>query len=115
MVLSLQGNAITISQQLWDEGVRDGTTLRDLIFRNWGKRTFSFGVVFPHSPAFLLLRRWLRAGNITQSEVRCVFVHPAQMYPTLRLGYIDGFCAGERWPSLAGEAKAGVCVATSRE
>jgi len=65
MVLSLQGNAITVSKHLWDEGVRDGATLRDLIFRNWGKRTFTFGVVFPHSPAFLLLRRWLREGKVS--------------------------------------------------
>jgi two-component system, oxyanion-binding sensor len=115
MVLSLQGNAITISRQLWDEGVRDGRTLRDLIFRNWGKRTFTFGVVFPHSPALLLLRRWLREGCVSPSEVRIVVVHPAQMFPTLKLGYIDGFCAGEPWTSLAVEAEAGVCVATSRE
>lgn len=115
MVLSLQGNAITISRHLWDEGVRDGKTLRDLIFRNWGRRTFTFGVVFPHSPAFLLLRRWLREGCVSPSEVRIVVIHPAQMYPTLKLGYIDGFCAGEPWTSLAVEAEAGVCVATSRE
>jgi ABC-type nitrate/sulfonate/bicarbonate transport system substrate-binding protein len=115
MVLSLQGNAITISKHLWDEGVRDGKTLRDAIFRNWGKRTFTFGVVFPHSPAFLLLRRWLREGCVSPSEVRIVVVHPAQMFPTLKLGYIDGFCAGEPWTSLAVEANAGVCVATSRE
>jgi two-component system, oxyanion-binding sensor len=115
MVLSLQGNAITISRHLWDEGVRDGKTLRDVIFRNWGKRTFTFGVVFPHSPAFLLLRRWLREGCVSPSEVRIVVVHPAQMFPTLKLGYIDGFCAGEPWTSLAVEAEAGVCVATSRE
>ncbi len=115
MILSLQGNAITISKHLWDEGVRDGKTLRDLIFRNWGKRTFTFGVVFPHSPAFLLLRRWLREGHVSPSEVRIVVVHPAQMFPTLKLGYIDGFCAGEPWTSLAVEADAGVCVATSRE
>jgi two-component system, oxyanion-binding sensor len=115
MVLSLQGNAITVSRHLWDEGVRNGKTLRDLIFRNWGKRTFTFGVVFPHSPALLLLRRWLREGCVSLSEVRIVVVHPAQMFPTLRLGYIDGFCAGEPWTSLAVEAKAGVCVATSRE
>ncbi|HWD91274.1 MAG TPA: CmpA/NrtA family ABC transporter substrate-binding protein [Verrucomicrobiae bacterium] len=115
MVLSLQGDAITISRQLWDEGVRDGGTLRDLIFRNWKKRTFTFGVVFPHSPAFLLLRRWLGEGGVSPSEVRIVVVHPAQMFPTLKLGYIDGFCAGEPWTSLAVAAEAGVCVATSRE
>jgi NitT/TauT family transport system ATP-binding protein len=44
-----------------------------------------------------------------------VVVHPAQMFPTLKLGYIDGFCAGEPWTSLAVEADAGMCVATSRE
>jgi two-component system, oxyanion-binding sensor len=115
MVLSLQGNAITISKHLWDQGVRDGRTLRDLIFRNWGKRTFTFGVVFPHSPAYLVLRRWLREGLVSPGEVRIVVVHPAQMFPTLKLGYIDGFCAGEPWASLAVEADAGVCVATSRE
>ena len=115
MVLSLQGNAITISRHLWDEGVRDGATLRDLIFRNWGKRTFTFGVVFPYSPAYLLLRRWLRQGRVSASEVRIVVVHPAQMFPTLKLGYIDGFCGGEPWTSLAVEANVGVCVATSRE
>ena len=115
MVLSLQGNAITISKHLWDEGVRDGKTLRDLIFRNWGKRTFTFGVVFPHSPAFLLLKRWLREGCISPSEVRIVVIHTAQMFPTLKLGYIDGFCAGEPWTSLAAESGTGVCVATSRE
>lgn len=115
MVLSLQGNAITVSRHLWEEGVRDGRTLRDLIFRNWGRRTFTFGVVFPHSPAYLLLRRWLREGRISPSEVRIVVVHPAQMFPTLKLGYLDGFCAGEPWTSLAVEAGTGVCVATSRE
>ncbi|HWD93337.1 MAG TPA: CmpA/NrtA family ABC transporter substrate-binding protein [Verrucomicrobiae bacterium] len=115
MILSLQGNAITISRHLWDEGVRDGKTLRDVIFRNWGKRTFTFGVVFPYSPAFLLLRRWLREGRVSPCEVRIVVVPPAQMFPTLKLGYIDGFCAGEPWTSLAVEAEAGVCVATSRE
>jgi len=115
MVLSLQGNAITISKRLWEDGVRDGRTLRDLIFRNWGRRTFTFGVVYPYSPAYLLLRRWLREGLVSPGEVRIVVVHPAQMFPTLKLGYIDGFCAGEPWTSLAVEAEAGVCVATSRE
>src|SRR4029434_8357054 len=34
LVLSLQGNAITISRQLWDEGVRDAITLREKIYEN---------------------------------------------------------------------------------
>jgi ABC-type nitrate/sulfonate/bicarbonate transport system substrate-binding protein len=37
------------------------------------------------------------------------------MYATLKLGYIDGYCAPEPWNSLAVQAGEGVCVATSPE
>jgi ABC-type nitrate/sulfonate/bicarbonate transport system substrate-binding protein len=114
MVLSLQGNAITVSRELQDAGVRDAAGLRQLVYRNWGRRTYTFGIVLPHSPPYFLLRQWLRAGGIQPDlEVRIVVVPPAQMYPTLKLGYIDGFCVGEPWTSLAAEARAGDCVATS--
>jgi ABC-type nitrate/sulfonate/bicarbonate transport system substrate-binding protein len=114
LVLSLQGNAITISRALWNEGVRDAGTLRELIYRDWGKRTYTFGVVFPYSSQYILLRQWLRQGGILpQTEVRLVVLPPTQMFPTLKLGYIDGYCVGEPWTSLAIEANAGVCVATS--
>src|SRR5262249_16859384 len=35
--------------------------------------------------------------------------------PTLKLGYIDGYCVGEPWTSLAVQADVGVCVTTSAE
>jgi len=116
LVLSLQGNAIVISPQLWGEGVRDAKTLRDLIYRSRGKRTYTFGVVFPHSPPYFLLRQWLKSGGIDpEMEVRLVVLSPAQMFPTLKLGYIDGYCVGEPWTSLTLDAQAGVCVATSAD
>jgi ABC-type nitrate/sulfonate/bicarbonate transport system substrate-binding protein len=116
MVLSLQGNAITVSRELWDAGVRDAAALRELVYRNWGRRTYTFGIVFPHSPPYFLLRQWLKAGGVQpHHEVRIVVIPPAQMYPTLKLGYIDGFCVGEPWTSLAVEAGAGACVVTSAE
>lgn len=116
LVLSLQGNAITISRQLWDEGVRDAATLRERIYRNWGKRTFTFGVVFSLSSQEILLRRWLTsAGIVPDAEVRIVAIPPAQMFPTLKLGYIDGYCVGEPWTSVAVEAGVGMCVTTSAQ
>lgn len=116
LVLSLQGNAITISRRLWEQGVRDSASLREKIYNNWGKRTFTFGVVFSLSSQEILLSRWLRAaGIVPEVEVRIVAVPPAQMFPTLKLGYIDGFCVGEPWTALAVQAGAGVCVATSAE
>ena len=116
LVLNLQGNAITISRSLWDEGVRDARTLRERIYKSWGKRTFTFGVVYPYSSHHFLLLKWLRSGGIVpNAEVRIVVVPPAQAFPTLKLGYVDGYCAGEPWASVAVEAGAGVCVATSAE
>jgi ABC-type nitrate/sulfonate/bicarbonate transport system substrate-binding protein len=116
LVMSLQGNAITLSRQLWDNGVRTAAALRELIYRDWGRRTYTFGVVFPYSPQYFLLRRWLQAGGIIpHTDVRIVVVPPAQMFPTLKLGYLDGYCVGEPWSSLAVEAQAGACVATSAD
>jgi len=87
-----------------------------LIYRSWGKRTYTFGIVFPHSPPYFLLRQWLKLGGIVPHlEVRFVVLPPSQMFPTLKLGYIDGFCVGEPWTSLAIEAQVGACVATSAE
>ena len=116
LVLSLQGNSVTISRRLWDEGVRDAAGLRDKVYKNWGKRTFTFGVVFSLSTQEILLRRWLTmAGIVPQVEIRIVTIPPAQMFPTLKLGYIDGYCVGEPWTSLAIQAGVGMCVATSAE
>jgi ABC-type nitrate/sulfonate/bicarbonate transport system substrate-binding protein len=116
MVLSLQGSAITISRTLWDQGVRSAETLREQIYRSWGKRTYTFGVVFPFSTQYFLLREWLKSGGIVPNvEVRMVVVPPAQMFPTLKLGYIDGYCVEEPWTSVAVQAGVGMCVATSAE
>lgn len=116
LVLSLQGNAISVSNELWQEGVRDAETLRELIHRRWGKRTFTFGVVFPVSAAYFLLRQWLqRAGIVPETELRIVTVPPEQMFPTLKLGYLDGCCVGEPWTSLVAQAGVGHCITTSME
>jgi ABC-type nitrate/sulfonate/bicarbonate transport system substrate-binding protein len=116
MVMSLQGDAIVISRELWNEGVRDAATLRGLVYRHWGRRTCTFAVVFPHSPAYFVLRQWLKLGGVAaHTEIRIVSLPPAQMFPMLKLGYIDGFCCGEPWTSLAMEAAGGACVAASGE
>jgi ABC-type nitrate/sulfonate/bicarbonate transport system substrate-binding protein len=116
MVLSLQGNAITISRQLSDQGVRDAESLRAHIYKNWRKRTFTFGIVSCFSSQEFLLRRWLKsAGIVPEAEVRIVAIPPTQMFPTLKLGYIDGYCVGEPWNAIAVQAGVGVCIATSAE
>lgn len=116
MVLNLQGNAILLSAELWEQGAREAASFRDRIYASWGKRTYTFAVTSPYSLQHLLLRRWLKSGGIAaESEVRVVVVPPEQLFPTLKLGYIDGYCASEPWISVAVEAGAGRCVVTGAE
>lgn len=116
LVLSLQGNALTVSKKLWAEGVREAASLRQRISTDWGRRTYTFGVPFPYSAQYFLLCHWLRsAGLVPHAHVRIVVIPPEQMFPTLELGYLDGFCAGEPWNSVAAEAGAGVILTTSAQ
>ena len=116
LVLNLHGNAITLSIDLWKRGVRDGASLRKEIIRSRGKRTFTFGVVYPFSSHNFLLRDWLTASGINpERDVRLVVVPPPQMATNLKAGHLDGFCAGEPWNSVAVQSGAGWCVAASAE
>ncbi len=46
LVLNLHGNAITLSNRLWKEGVRDGAGLREHIRSRAGQNLLTFGVAF---------------------------------------------------------------------
>lgn len=116
LVLNLHGNAITLSSELWHRGVRDGATLRELVLQTRRERTFTFGVVYPHSSHHFLLRGWLASAGIDPDrDVRIVVVPPPQMVANLKARHLDGFCVGEPWNSVASKARSGWCVATSAE
>ncbi len=116
LVISLQGSAIAVSRRLWEAGVRNPVALRDQVYKNWGKHTYTFGVASAFSPQDILLRRWLRSAGIAPDvEVRIVSIRSDQAFPMLKLGYLDGFCVGEPWTSVAVQAGVGVCVASSAD
>ena len=116
LVLNLNGNAITLSNDLWKRGVRTAALLRAEISRLRCQKTFTFGIVSPFSSHNYLLRSWLSAGGINPDrDVRIVVVPPPQMMLNLKAGHLDGFCVGEPWNSVAMEETAGGCVAASAE
>jgi ABC-type nitrate/sulfonate/bicarbonate transport system substrate-binding protein len=116
LVLNLHGNAITLSDELWRRGVHDGASLREEIKRCRGQHVLTLGVVSPFSSHRHLLRQWLAAHGIDpERDVRMVAVPPPQMAPNLKVGNLDGFCAGEPWNSTAVQSGAGWCVAVSAE
>ena len=110
LVLSLNGNAITLSRALWDAGVRDGASLGEHVRSRRLRQPLTLGVVFPFSSHHLLLTDWLRSAGLDPAkDVRIVVVPPAQMFRNLAARTIDGFCAGEPWNSLAVREGAGWC------
>jgi ABC-type nitrate/sulfonate/bicarbonate transport system substrate-binding protein len=114
LVLSLQGNAITVSRELWQLGVRDAASLRNQLWNDRHKKTYTFGFTCPLSAQYSLLCEWLKSPKSPPyTEVRLESVPPEQMFPLLKLGYLDGYCAGEPWSSVAVQAGVGACVSTS--
>ena len=112
-MLNLNGNAITLSRDLFERGVRDARTLLKLI-RSTPQRLFTFGIVADLSSHQILLRLWLERGGINPNQdVRIVTLPPTQMAGSLAAGLLDGYCAGEPWNSAAIINGTGWCPATS--
>ncbi len=60
-----------------------------------------FAHVFPFSIHHYQLRLWMRLGNVDAEGVRLTVTPPPLMGESLRGGYVNGFCVGEPWNSLA--------------
>ncbi len=116
LVLNLHGNAITLSNELWQRGVRDAATLRDFIHRTRHERTLTFGVVFNTASHNLLLRDWLTAAGIDpERDVRIAVIPPPHMPGAMHAGHIDGCCVGEPWNTVAVQSRIGWIVAASAD
>jgi ABC-type nitrate/sulfonate/bicarbonate transport system substrate-binding protein len=123
--LGLGGNAITVSNALWQEmakagaeigadPARQGIALREVVGRR--ERTkqppLTFAMVYPFSCHNYELRYWLAATGIDPDrDVRLIVLPPPLLVDALREGQIDGFCVGEPWNSLAVTVGVGHIVA----
>ncbi|MBD2104132.1 nitrate ABC transporter ATP-binding protein [Leptolyngbya sp. FACHB-261] len=115
LTIARNGNAITLSKQLFDQGVRSLADLKAVMAQTPGKR-YTLGVVHPSSMHNLMLRYWLASGGIDPDlDVSLVVIPPAQMVANLKAGNIDGFCVGEPWNSRAVHEGLGFVIATDLE
>jgi nitrate/nitrite transport system substrate-binding protein len=127
--LDLNGNAITVSQGLFDQmhaldpvGMTRrpfgaGPLRRVIEARaDRGEAPVTFAVVFPVSTHAYQLRYWMGAAGIDPDrDVRLLVVPPPQMVGQLEAGHIDGFCAGEPWSQAAVAEGLGRVLITSYE
>jgi nitrate/nitrite transport system substrate-binding protein len=127
--LDLNGNAITVSQPLY-ERMREldagalthrpysAKALAKVIAERkaGGGKPLTFAVVYPLSTHAYELRYWLGAAGIDPDrDLNIVVVPPPQMVAQLRAGNIDGFCVGEPWNSVAVAEGLGRVVITNHE
>jgi nitrate/nitrite transport system substrate-binding protein len=141
--LDLNGNAVTVSNEVWAlmkaslTGDAQGKplhpigadALRPVVekFRAAGK-PFRMATVFPVSTHNYELRYWLAAGGLhpgfyspgdvsgqIKADVLLSVTPPPQMPATLEAGTINGYCAGEPWNQQAILKGVGVPVVTDLE
>jgi nitrate/nitrite transport system ATP-binding protein len=111
LVLSRNGNAITLSTELYHQGIRTLQDLKAAISDRQSKLTL--GVVHSCSMHNLMLRYWLAAGGINpDTDLNLVVIPPQEMFGRLESKLIDGFCVGEPWNTQAIQAKIGFVIAT---
>jgi ABC-type nitrate/sulfonate/bicarbonate transport system substrate-binding protein len=114
LMLGLNGSAITLSNELWDLGVRDAASLGRVIREHKGSRVFMFAVVLDLSSQNFNLRKWLRSGGIDPDrDVRIMVIPSALVYDSYRAGHLDGYCVAEPWNSAASLSGTGWVVATT--
>jgi nitrate/nitrite transport system ATP-binding protein len=112
LVLSRNGNAITIKRSLYERGAQSLGSLKSVL-KETPEQRHTFGVVHPASMHNLLLRYWLASGNINpDQDVNLTVIPPAQMVANLKAGNIDGYCVGEPWNTRAVLDGDGVVLAT---
>ncbi|MEX1670747.1 CmpA/NrtA family ABC transporter substrate-binding protein [Zhongshania guokunii] len=126
MVLDLNGNAITINNQLYNHlyeidsrcefsPLIAAQALQCLIEENKRSKRpkLRFGVVYPCSTQSYELRYWLASAGIDPDrDVEIVVIPPPKMVTAMTDGDIHGFCVGEPWNTLAVQQQIGHVVAT---
>ena len=113
--LGVNGNAITVSPGLHAAiaTAADGNILDPLVSARALARVvaerkakslepLTFGMTFPYSTHNYHLRFWMAAGGVDPDEdVRLVVLPPPYMVESLANNYVDGFCVGAPWNSVA--------------
>lgn len=114
LCLSRNGQGITLSRQLQDQGVRDGATLAHCVAQH--RRQYSFAQTFPTGTHAMWLYYWLAAHGVHPFEdVRNTTIPPPQMVAQMRAGHVQGYCVGEPWNARAVFEGIGFTVATSQQ
>lgn len=114
MSLNNNGQAITLSSQLLEKGVKDGASLKKAVDSK--DKEYTFAQTFPTGTHAMWLNYWLAANGIDPiKDVKSIVVPPPQMVANMRVGNMDGYCVGEPWNARAVVDKIGYTVNTTQD
>ena len=114
MTLNNNGQAITLSKKLADQGAVDGPSLAKLMAKE--KREYTFAQTFPTGTHAMWLYYWMAANGINPiKDAKVITVPPPQMVANMRVGNMDGFCVGEPWNHRAIIDGIGVTAMTTQD
>ena len=113
MSLNHNGQAVTLSNKLFEKGVKDVPSLKALIDKE--KREYTFAQTFPTGTHAMWIYYWLATYGIDPfKDVKNIVVPPPQMVANMRVGNMDGYCVGEPWNNRAIYDKIGFTAETSQ-
>lgn len=98
MMLSNNGQAITLANSLSDAGYGDPERAAAAIEAAGGA---NLAMTFPGGTHDLWLRYWLLAGGVPLKSVGIEPVPPPQMVQNMSVGNVQGYCVGEPWGAVA--------------
>ena len=127
--MDLNGNGITVSNELYDRMVEadpeamaerpvSARALKKVIDADKaaGRNPMTFAMVFPVSTHNYEIRYWMAdAGIDPDKDVRLIVIPPPQMVANLRAQNIVGYCVGEPWNERAVIAGMGKTLITNHE
>jgi nitrate/nitrite transport system substrate-binding protein len=114
MTLNHNGQALTLSKKLAEQGAVDVASLAKVMAAE--KREYTFAQTFPTGTHAMWLYYWLASGGINPiKDTKVITVPPPQMVANMRVGNMDGFCVGEPWNHRAIIDGIGITAATTQD
>src|SRR6195256_766154 len=115
--LNRNGQAITLTKELRDKGVKTPQQLKPLVMEAKTKGApMTFAMTYPPGTHAMWIRYWLASGGINpDKDVSLITIPPPQMVANMKVGKMDGFCVGEPWNARAIADKIGFTVTTTQK
>lgn len=115
-LLNSNGDAVTVSSGLHEEGVVDPSSLADYIKRSGREKPVTFGIPHLFSSHHFLLLQWLKPAGLRPGiDFQIMVLPPSLMASSLVASHVDGYCVGEPFNSIAARKGQGAILAESAD